>query len=93
MELLERERDLGGVEPRPLLGEAALLLQVEEELATVEVVEHHVERVLRLEGVAERYDERVVDLGHDLRIEGSKQKRRQAVKTTPILVVAGFAKA
>ena len=46
VEVPDRGRDLGGVEPCPLLGELALTLKVEEQLAAVHVVQNKVELLL-----------------------------------------------
>ncbi len=73
MQVAQGGRDLGGVEPGPRLGEDALPLQVEEELAAVDVVEDKVELLPRLERVVEADEERVLEvldehvaLGHDV---------------------------
>ncbi len=54
--------DLSGVELNSILGKASFLLQMEEQLASVDVVQNHVEFVLGLEGVVQANDEGMLDL-------------------------------
>lgn len=75
VEVAEGCGELGGVEARARLGEGALPLQVEEQLAAVHVVEHEVQLVARLERVVQAHEERVVQvaqqhvaLAHDVRL-------------------------
>jgi hypothetical protein len=62
VQVLEAEADLGGVEAHALLVELLLLLEVEEELATIDVVHDEVELLARLERVVEVDEERVDEL-------------------------------
>ena len=72
MEVLENERNLGGVEARGVVGEAARLPQMREELAADDVLHHEVEVALVLEGTEQVDDVREGDLlehellGHDV---------------------------
>lgn len=63
VQVLERAEQLGGVEPAALLVEAALTLEVVEELATVDERQAQVQLLGTLKRELERDDERVVDLG------------------------------
>jgi hypothetical protein len=68
VEELEGDEDLRGVEPGPFLVEPPGLLKVVEELTSANVIEHQVELVLRLEGVLEPHEERVVVRGDQDRL-------------------------
>lgn len=60
MKILKSQGDLSSVKPGPLLWEGSGLAQMEEELAAVYIVHHHVELVLGLEGVPELDDKRIL---------------------------------
>lgn len=65
MQMLERNKQLGRVEPTPLLVELALPLEVMEQLSSVDKREDEVELLLGLKRELEGNDEGVVDLGED----------------------------
>lgn len=65
MQVFQSQKQLGAVEARTLLVEATFILEVPEELATVDKGKHKVQLGLRLEGELERHDEGVVDLRED----------------------------
>lgn len=66
VQVLQRQQDLGGVEADALLGEAAVVLEVEEELATVHKVQHKVQLLVGLERVVQVDQEGMLQLGQDV---------------------------
>ena len=62
--MLEREDELGRVDDDVWLRKRAFALHQREEVAAADKVHQEVERVLRLEGVVQRDDERMRLGGH-----------------------------
>ena len=60
MQELERQRYLGGVEARMLLGQAPLPLHVEHQVAAVDELDDEEEAAGRLEAAVQAHQERVV---------------------------------
>mmetsp|Transcript_24613 Transcript_24613/g.42359 ORF Transcript_24613/g.42359 Transcript_24613/m.42359 type:complete len:322 (+) Transcript_24613:581-1546(+) len=65
VEMAEGKDHLGRVEAGDVLGEVLAAAEVEEELAAAEVVQDEVQLAVRLEGVVEPHDERVLHLLED----------------------------
>ena len=65
MQMLQRDQQLRGIEPTPLLVELPFPLQMMEQLSTVYEREDEVEFLLGLERELERDDEGVVNLSED----------------------------
>lgn len=65
VQVVQRAEELGRIEPAALFVEAALVLEVVEELAAVDVREYEIELLRALEGELEWDDERRCDLCED----------------------------
>lgn len=63
MQVLERDQQLGRIEPTSDLIELSFPLQMMEELSSVNKSKHNVQLLGRLERKLKRHDERVVHLG------------------------------
>jgi hypothetical protein len=63
VEMLQRQHQLGNIEPRPLFRKPTLLLQVPEELPPALVVRHKIELLLRLERELEADEEGALERG------------------------------